>query len=158
MSDTKYCASHPNTPTNLTCGRCGKPICPQCMVDTPVGYRCKECGQGPRLPTYDVPVSSLARAVGAALLLGIGGGVALAVVQTFIFDGLLYIAAFGGYGYVLGEAISKATNHKRGRALQLTAVGGVLLALLVITIITPPNLFDLVGAGAAIYIAYLRLR
>ena len=127
------------------------------MVDTPVGYRCKECGQGPRLPTYDVPVSYLARAVGAALVLGIAGGVALAVIRMFIF-GLLYIAALGGYGYVLGEGISKATNHKRGRALQLTAVGGVLVALLVITIITPPDLIDLVGAGAAIYIAYLRLR
>ncbi|MGI8485122.1 MAG: B-box zinc finger protein, partial [Thermomicrobiales bacterium] len=30
------CSYHPNTLTGLRCSRCGKPICPQCDVRTPV--------------------------------------------------------------------------------------------------------------------------
>ncbi len=38
-----FCAYHPNRPATLRCNRCGNPICPQCAVRTPVGYRCKTC-------------------------------------------------------------------------------------------------------------------
>jgi hypothetical protein len=38
-----FCAYHPNRPATLRCNRCGNPICPQCAVRTPVGYRCKSC-------------------------------------------------------------------------------------------------------------------
>ena len=40
---TLYCANHPTVATTLRCNRCEKPICPQCAVLTPTGYRCKEC-------------------------------------------------------------------------------------------------------------------
>lgn len=38
-----YCANHPKRETSLRCNRCEKPICPQCAVLTPTGYRCQEC-------------------------------------------------------------------------------------------------------------------
>ena len=38
-----FCAYHPNRPATLRCNRCGNPICPQCAILTPVGYRCKSC-------------------------------------------------------------------------------------------------------------------
>lgn len=37
------CALDPDTETNLTCGKCGQPICPKCLVQTPVGARCPQC-------------------------------------------------------------------------------------------------------------------
>ena len=37
------CAYHPGTETELTCGRCDKPICPRCLVHTEVGIRCPDC-------------------------------------------------------------------------------------------------------------------
>jgi hypothetical protein len=47
MSETTagqtFCAYHPSRPATLRCNRCGNPICPQCAVRTPVGYRCKSC-------------------------------------------------------------------------------------------------------------------
>ncbi len=33
------CATHPEVDTNLRCGKCGKPICLRCLVQTPVGDR-----------------------------------------------------------------------------------------------------------------------
>ncbi len=46
MSDIPTCANHPERETGLRCNRCGKPICSQCAVQTPVGYRCRECVRG----------------------------------------------------------------------------------------------------------------
>src|SRR5216683_5426746 len=39
------CARHPQVETFVRCGKCDRPICPDCMVAVPVGVRCKECGR-----------------------------------------------------------------------------------------------------------------
>ena len=38
-----FCANHPDRGTSLRCNRCERPICTECAVLTPVGYRCKNC-------------------------------------------------------------------------------------------------------------------
>jgi hypothetical protein len=43
-----YCANHPNVETELSCGRCGKPICTRCLVHMEVGIRCRECYPKPK--------------------------------------------------------------------------------------------------------------
>ena len=40
---TLYCYVHPDRETGLRCNRCERPICADCAVLTPTGYRCKEC-------------------------------------------------------------------------------------------------------------------
>jgi membrane associated rhomboid family serine protease len=37
------CYRHPERPTGVRCTRCGRPICPQCMVNASVGFQCPEC-------------------------------------------------------------------------------------------------------------------
>lgn len=37
------CYRHPGVPTGIMCSRCGRPICPACMVDAAVGFQCPEC-------------------------------------------------------------------------------------------------------------------
>jgi Domain of unknown function (DUF4352) len=36
------CAKH-GVETEVSCGRCGTPVCPKCMRHTDVGVRCKDC-------------------------------------------------------------------------------------------------------------------
>ncbi|WP_371480363.1 rhomboid family intramembrane serine protease [Kitasatospora sp. NBC_00315] len=40
------CYRHPERETGIGCARCGRPICPQCMVSASVGFQCPECVAG----------------------------------------------------------------------------------------------------------------
>ena len=46
------CYNHPQRETMLRCNRCERPICSECAVLTPTGYRCKECIRGQQ-KTFD---------------------------------------------------------------------------------------------------------
>jgi membrane associated rhomboid family serine protease len=39
------CYRHPDRETGVSCSRCERPICPDCMTPTPVGMRCPECSK-----------------------------------------------------------------------------------------------------------------
>src|SRR5215210_368198 len=39
------CYRHPGRETNVSCSSCARPICPDCMISTPVGMRCPECAR-----------------------------------------------------------------------------------------------------------------
>lgn len=43
------CYRHPGQVTYINCQRCGRPICPACMISASVGFQCPECvAQGAR--------------------------------------------------------------------------------------------------------------
>ncbi len=130
MLEASRCARHPDTETNLSCGRCEEPICPSCMVHTPVGYRCKDCARVKPPPTFDVNSVYLARGIGASVALGVAGGVIFWLLSLLL-GGLALAIAFAGIGYVIGEGVSLAVNRKRGRGLKLVVSGGVFLAYVV---------------------------
>ncbi len=44
----EFCYRHPTEPTRVHCTRCGRPICPECMIPAPVGHQCPECVQQAR--------------------------------------------------------------------------------------------------------------
>ena len=111
------CSYHPNVMTGLRCNRCGKPICPQCAVRTPVGMRCPDCAGVRGLPTYRTPASSLVRSAGAGLAVACG----TAVLWRFLPDWQFYLALLMGFGTV--EAMARFAGNKRGVDLQLLAFG-----------------------------------
>lgn len=157
MSSPVYCARHAEVETSLRCGKCDTPICPRCMVQTPVGARCRDCAQLRRLPTFQLSGVYVARAVLASFLLGAAGSVAFVFLSPLLYRvRLLDLAALIAIGYFLGQGVSLAVNRKRGRFLQLIAAGGMLLAYLVITMLGVAN-FSLPGILAAVIAFYFAI-
>lgn len=118
------CANHPQTATQLRCNKCGKPICPRCIVRTPVGYRCRECMQQQQ-QVFETAVWSdyLLAGVIAAPLAGVAG-----LLSLFLGFFVLFLApAAGG---VAAELVRWAVRRRRGRYLSWVAAGAFVLGCL----------------------------
>jgi membrane associated rhomboid family serine protease len=56
------CYRHPDVETGVHCTRCGRPICPDCMIPAPVGHQCPECVAEARREYRRGPGRQIARA------------------------------------------------------------------------------------------------
>jgi len=144
------CAADPRVETYLRCGRCEKPICPRCMIQTPVGSRCRDCAQLRKLPMFVLSPLDYLKAIGAALGGGIGGAIVLTLVLDLVpFAGFLRFFIMAGLGYVVGEAVSRATGNKQGNVLGVIAALGVPVGL----IAAQAGLYMVGGAPPALAVA-----
>lgn len=124
-----YCDTHRKVETMLSCGRCEKFICPRCMVQTPVGIRCRDCGQARPLPQYTVAPPRYVFAMLAALALAIACGVVWAAVMDAA-GGFFFVPwlCSGGAGYVIGEGVSMASGRRKTWLLSMFAVWAAAIA------------------------------
>ena len=159
------CATHPKIETNLRCGKCDKPICPKCMVQTPVGARCPDCARLYKLPTYRVSFQYYLRAIGSGLGTAIGVGLIWGIINGVVPFFNLNLLLAPGAGYTIGEAVSFSVNRKRSRGLA--AIAGITLIISYLVSIfsfgrVPFGPFsivlDLVAIALGIYVAVNRLR
>lgn len=118
------CSYHPDIQTGLRCTNCGKPICPECAVRTPVGLRCPDCAGVRTMGSIRTPTNRLAKAVGAGMLVAI----VVAVLWRFMPSWGFYLSLAMGFGVV--ETIARVTRNKRGRDLQIAAMAIVTIGFL----------------------------
>jgi MFS family permease len=156
--------------TNLRCGKCDKPICRRCLVQTPVGARCSECARVHKLPIYNVSAAYYLRAVAVALVAAVITGllwglVSLVVAMIIPISLNLLLAPLAGYA--IGEVVSRAVNRKRGTGLVVIGSLGVVLSYLasvyLVNILSPWSpgyfsLFAILAVALGIYFAVTRLR
>src|SRR4051812_26106380 len=107
------CVNHPNELTLVRCGRCDRPICVRCMVDSPVGKKCRSCAR---------PHTHLEESTGGQVAVGFAAALAVAIpagclMQQFTFLFLLPIV----YGWLVGEVARRAG---RSRSLATQAAAG----------------------------------
>jgi hypothetical protein len=114
-----YCKIHPSVETNVSCSNCGDPICPDCMVFTPVGAKCPGCAS--------MPKSALIRVKPERLLLTALAGPAAAAAGGYVFGLLIsmitffaFIVAFG-LGMGVGEVVSWSSGRYHGTRLAAWA-------------------------------------
>ncbi len=165
--ETMRCAEHPDVETGLRCGKCDKPICPKCMVETPVGARCRECARVSKLPTYDVSNRQMLISSGVGLLIAVAYGFLWGMVSLFANFIFLNLLLGAGAGYVISEGMSRVINRKRGTKLAVIASILVLVSGFA-SIFTPLGmifsssplfiLLDILAVGVGIYVAVNRLR
>ena len=122
MSDPLYCVNHPKVETYLRCNKCGQPICPRCAVQTPVGYRCRDCINTQQKVFYGDfrPVHYLVAAVVA---------LPLALVAGWIVPSLgwyaIVLGPFAGVG--IAEAARLAIRRRRGPYTWLVVCGCIVV-------------------------------
>jgi len=121
--DERPCPRHPAISTRLRCSKCGTPICPRCMVETPVGFRCPSCAGLSGLAWNDVPGTLLLRAA----LAGLAVALTVGWIWSRVPDWQFYLALALGFG--VAEAMAWAARAQRGKALQLLGVASVALGL-----------------------------
>ena len=139
------CAAHPKTETYLRCGKCEKPICPRCMIHTPVGARCRACAGLRRLPMFDVRPLDLVKGFASAVAASAAGGVVLMYLTAVPGIGFFGFILMALLGYGVGEAASAAARRRRSRTLGWATV----LALPVGLVLGRAGFFMLVGGAPA---------
>lgn len=138
------CANHPGRKTLVSCGSCGKPLCPDCMVYSAVGIKCKECARLPRSATVSLKPHRLLRAVAA----GLGAATAVGFAYYYILGTIgfffLFFFVAAGIGYVIGEAVLRASGHCRGLQTAVIAAASTVWAFVV-----PPVIAALISVGVS---------
>jgi len=106
--DVRHCYRHPDRETGVSCSNCGRPICHECMIPAPVGFRCPECvkEQNTRGTRAKVVTRGQMRSRWDGALAGYGGGLSvtkvLVIINVAIFL-LGYMPALGDWIYQWGS-------------------------------------------------------
>jgi hypothetical protein len=165
--ESMRCETHPDVETNLRCGKCDKPICPKCMVETPVGARCRECARINKLPTFQVSGKQMLISSGVGLLIAVAYGFIWGMLGLYTNFIILNLLLGAGAGFLISEGMSRVINRKKGIKLALVASVMVIVSGFA-SIFTPIGIIysaspmfimlDILAVGIGIYVAVNRLR
>jgi MFS family permease len=126
--DVHYCEIHPDRETELRCNKCGRYMCAQCAVSTPVGYRCQQCVRQLEDKFYTAGNNDNVLIFGAvAVLTGIGGAVVSGINLWLI----LTIFASIIVGGAIAEVARRLVQKRRGRNFATIAAAGAVVGGLI---------------------------
>ena len=141
-----HCPAHPMVETQMRCNRCGRLICLKCAVQTPVGYRCKQCVTAQQAVYFNAKP-------GDNLLVGLLSFVVALSVTPFVallgdlfWIGGIYVALFAGpgAGALLTQLVRLVVQRRRSRIMATVVTVGILTGLGVVV------LGDLIFVGAGL--------
>jgi hypothetical protein len=107
------CVNHPNELTFVRCNRCDAPICVRCMVDTPVGKKCRACARNQSHVTESSP-QYVALAFAAATAVAIPAGWLVFVLPIKIIPAFIF-------GALVAEVTLRVGKRRRSAAMQAAA-------------------------------------
>jgi hypothetical protein len=154
---TLYCYVHPNRPTVLRCNRCERPICTQCAVRVPTGYRCRNCVRELE-KTFET-------AAWVDYLVGLLTTTLLSLLASALISALSFFSGFflwfivfalaAGAGSIISNITLRAIRKHRSRALFIVTSAGVVLGALpiVIFMLLTGNIFSLISQGIYVFVA-----
>lgn len=141
-AEERGCANHPGRSTMVSCSACGKPLCPDCMVYSAVGIKCRQCAAMPRSSRVTLKTSRFLLAIAAGLWVGTAIGFAYYYILGFIGFFFFFIFVAAGIGYLVGEAVSRASGRYHGKKTAAIAVLSTVWAF-----VLPPLLASFISFG-----------
>jgi len=156
-SNTLYCYIHPNRETSLRCNRCERPICTQCAIHTPTGYRCRECVREQQRIFNTAEWYDYLIGFGTAAALSLIASILLLVISGFIGFFMLFVsfAVAGAAGAFIANITQSALRKRRSKQLfWLTAAGVVVGAVPVILfLLLTGSYFSIIWQGLYLFVA-----
>lgn len=151
------CYRHPRRETAVRCTRCGRPICPDCMHDAPVGFQCPDCvadgHRTQRSPRTAYPAllrsAGQARVTQALVALNV-----LAFIVTSASEGHLDLGFSGAYSALFARFALLPLNVAHGQDYRLLTNAFLQFGLLHIAF----NMYVLILLGPAVERALGRWR
>ncbi len=122
-----YCEVHPDRETALRCNKCDRLMCTQCVVQTPVGYRCRECVRQHEDTFYRAANADYAIGFAVAAGLSMVAGFIMAAINaqvTFII--LALIVGFPAGAAVAGAAMRAVQGRRGRRTTEIVTAGTVI--------------------------------
>ena len=155
-----YCPRDPGVETALRCQSCDRPICPRCLIQSPVGAKCRDCARVVRSPVYTLKPAQFARSAIAAGVGGVAMGLVWGLVLLPFTVGFFSIFLGAGLGYAFTRLLEWASGRKRGPVMIGLAMMGITIAWGMTLFFVPLQfaLYGLVAVGIGIYFAYQNLR
>lgn len=138
------CYQHADRQTWVSCGRCGRPLCPDCMHHGPVGIRCAECLGIRRVDIENRAVDS--KRANLAITIALGQALVwvalLCIVSIFTVSSApnILLSGFAGsmVGWSMWRICLRASNQRTvwwaviiGFVIPLLALGARVLLLVV---------------------------
>jgi hypothetical protein len=142
MSDKLPCFYHPNRETRVSCGRCDRPLCPDCVRHGATGVRCKECISLSPEQRGLANRQQIRNALAAALGVAVAGGVLFGLLNW------VNVVTGAALGFGIGLAAFHASGRHRDVSIQALAGGSALVGLVVAAVISSSG-----GAGPGAHFA-----
>jgi hypothetical protein len=156
-STTLYCYVHPDRETSLRCNRCERPICAQCAVRMPTGYRCKECVREQKkifdtAEWYDYIIGFSLTAI-----LSLLASLLILFISGFIGFFMLFIsfAIAGAAGAFIANITQSALRKRRSKQLFWLVAAGVVAGALpvILFLLLSGNLFSIIWQAIYLFTA-----
>src|SRR5581483_2769447 len=156
QSATLYCYVHPNRPTTLRCNRCERPICTQCAVRTPTGYRCRNCVRELQ-KTFDT-------AVWYNYVIGLTVTVVLSAIASVIVSAISFLGGFfmifislaiaAGAGTIIANILLRLIR-RRSRVLFFVIAASIVIGALPVALffLFTGNFFSIIWQGIYVFVA-----
>jgi uncharacterized protein YjeT (DUF2065 family) len=120
QEENVYCKRHPTEKTSISCAACGDPICPLCLVSTPVGMKCPNCAKSANSALTSISTGKLI----LAGIFAIFAGFVASIIGSIGFFVLLIGIPFG---YFVGNTIMRIVGMKYGWKLEVITVAGIII-------------------------------
>ena len=128
-NEYQVCYKHHDRKTYLRCNKCGRPICLECAVQTPTGYRCKECIKAQQQVFNTSEKKDYVIGAVIAAVLGFIGGY---IWKWIPFMSFLAAVIIGGlFGKLICTAVRSAVGKRRSDLLNKVVIAAAAAGALI---------------------------
>jgi membrane associated rhomboid family serine protease len=107
VTNVRTCYRHPDRRAGVSCQRCDRPICPQCMHQASVGFHCPECAKTGKQKVYTrANLQTLNRPLLTQVIIGVNAAVFLAGIAYESHDAVAGRGGFALDGGLFGPLVA----------------------------------------------------